>query len=211
MKTCFFKCAAIVLIFTVITSGCETSDNDFLPEVEKETDFFYDNNGDKGVISIRKDKVIIKTKSEEDAKTLSSQTVFHSAYNVGFWVFATINPSKTNLDALMKLSVVVDATYGLETEDGTLQYPSDKIFLKCKDGETPENTFEANGLAENVETIELFDQFSGIFEISLNVKLSDILKTCRILYESGMCKFAEPSFFREMHIHVNYSLMLRSH
>ena len=200
MKTLFFKQTAIVLVLAVMAAGCKKSevvDVSFLPQ-EGETDFFYNVDGNRDVLSIRKDKVIVKTKSEGEAKALSSQTVFLSAYNVGFWVFGTIDPSKTNLDKLMELSVVVDATYGLVSEDGVLHYPSDKIFLKCKEGESPENILIINNLDKDVEAIKLFDQFSEIFEISLNVRLSDILMSCRLLHESKKCEFAEPSFFREM-------------
>jgi len=195
------RCAAVMLcvVCTLLffPSGCSTKSSE---EMNSGADFFYGENGKNEYFKITKNKVIIKTKSAEESEVLINQSTFISAYNVGFWVFATIDPLKTQLEDLLKKEFIVDATYGLEYADGTIQYPSDVIFVKCKEGIFIENILESNGLSINVEEINIIDVISEIYEITLNVRLSDILLICRLLYESNMCTFAEPSFFREMKI-----------
>ena len=199
-------CIICVLFFAV--SGCgkdfdgDTDDDPFYDfflysDKGQPYDFYYGDEGKKEILYVRKDKVIIKAESADIAKALCDETVFSSAYDVSYYfVIATINPKKTKLGDIWKIPGVVDATYGLEYADGTFQYPSDHIFMKCKDN-TPEEILDAVGLTENVVEIELFDTFSEIYLITLNTRLGAILKTCRNLCESGLCEFAEPSFFRE--------------
>jgi len=164
------------------------------------TDFFYTNAGNKEYFKIRKDKVIIKTKSAEDAKVLCQQNIFRLAECVsGIWVLATIDPRQIKLDDLLQREDIIDATYGLEYREGTLQYPKDQIFIKPKDGQAVENILEKNGLRGNVVEIELFNPLSELYIVTLNVKLADILQVCRIMYESNLC-FADPSFF--LHIKI---------
>ena len=82
-----------------------------------QTEFFYKENGDKLFFNIRKDKLIIKTQSVEDAKALCRQEFLLSAHDVkhvGQWVFADIDSSRTRLEDLTQIRGVVDATYGLE-------------------------------------------------------------------------------------------------
>jgi len=210
MKTYFLKYAAIVCALFFTTLGCErqkisseTEDEPSISSVVKEsgtdeTDFYYTETGEKEFLNIRKDKVIIKTESVENAKALCSQPVFISAYNVGFWVLATIDPSKTNPDNWLEMQGVIDATYGLEYVDGTLQYPDGIITLKCKGGNSPEEVLEAAGLRKSIETIELFDTWSNSYHITLNVKLDNILRISRDLYESGLYEFAQPNFFLQV-------------
>jgi hypothetical protein len=78
-----------------------------------------------------------------------------------------------------------------------LQYPTDKIYAGFK-GFSPEEALGKAGLTENVVEIELCDADRKGYDVTLDVKLSDILRICRNLYESGLCEWAEPSFFREM-------------
>jgi len=152
-----------------------------------------------GMINIiRKDKVIIKTKSATDAKSLCEQKIFLSAYDVSYvWVIATVD-SNTTLDDLMQITEVVDATFALEHEDGTLHYPSDQIFIQTIKKLYPQTVFEDIGFSENVKSVEMFNSYSDIYLTTLDVKLGDILQTCKNFVDSGLFKFAEPSFFREM-------------
>jgi hypothetical protein len=151
------------------------------------------------ILKIRKDRVIIKTESETDAVALSKHDVFLSAYDVSYlWVIATVDSLKTSLDDLMQIPEVVDAAYGLEHDDGTLQYLTDRICMQTEKGQSPENILAHFGIAENIKEIELLDPYSEVYLITLDVKLGDILQICKKLEESGMCKYAEPPFIMEM-------------
>ena len=204
-------CIICVLFFT--TSGCgkDSSDGDidgdpfydFLQYSDngKPYDFYYTDTGKKEVLKVRKDKVIIKAESADIAKTMCNESVFMSAYDVGFWVIATINPKKTKLEHLLKMAGVVDATYGLEYIDGTLQYSKNVISVNMKNGISPEEILGTTGLTENVETIEFYDTYFNGYRITLNVRLCYILQISRNMFESGLCKVAGPSFFIEMKPH----------
>ena len=199
MKRIVLIHAAILLLFAGSFS-CQNKEQDFLDE---ETDFYYTDIGEKEYFIVRKDKVILKCKSEAEAKALAKQKIFLSAYTIAYdesssWVIGTIDPEKTKLNDLLQKSEVVSATYGLEYVDGALQYPTDRISVTFKKGQTPESVLDAIGLTENVEAIELFDSWSDLYLITLNIKLSDILLTSRILFESELCVSAEPSFFLEL-------------
>ena len=214
MKTYFLKYATIVCALFFTTLGCERQktssevDDSSISSVVKEkgtdeTDFYYTDKGETEFFNIRKDKVIIKTESAEDAKALCKHDVFLSAYDVAYiWVIATIDPSKTVLNDLLKMPGVFDATYGLEYTDGTMQYPTDLVSVNFKEGKLPEEVLNAIGLTENVESVEfIYPDFNG-YNITLNVGLSDIMQICRDLYESGLCEAASPSFIREMKPHI---------
>jgi len=194
MRTKILKIAAIVLLMAGSTS-CQKQ------ELNEKTDFYYAI-GKEGYyeehLTIRKDKVIVKCKSEDDAKALEKQIIFKNAYTVGDCVIGAINPIRINLDVLLRNPKVLSATYGLEYVDGTLQYPTDRISVKFKEGQTPESALEAAGLTKNVEAIEMFNQWSDLYIITLNVKLGDILRTCRNLFKLGLCEVACPVYIREL-------------
>jgi len=195
-------CIACTLFFTApgcriqVGDGQEVSGTDPLTS----SDFYYNEQGEMQNFTVCKDKVMIKTKSEADAKELCNQSLFRSADIVNFvFVLASIDPTKTKLDDLLKRSDVVSATYGLKYLDGsTIQYPNGEIFVKCKEEHSVEKLLNDTGLNENVESMELFRPETKIYLISLNVNLGDIFAACRKLFETGFCEFAEPSFFREM-------------
>ena len=190
---------SVILLVLIAGFSCKKNESDKYLE----TDFYYSKmEGSEGFyekhFSIRKDKVIVKCNSESESQALTQQTVFSFAYETGNWVIGTIDPKNTKLDDLTNRSDVIDAIYGLEYVDGTLQYLTDQILVKFKDEQKPETVFAAIGLAENVEAIELFDAYSETYLITLNVKLNEILHICRSLFKEGLCEFAEPSFFREI-------------
>ncbi len=170
-----------------------------------QSDFFYTEKGGKEYFKIRKDRVILKTKGVE-AKALSGQTtIFRSVRDVNYdMVIATIDTLQINLDGLRQKQGIIDVSYALEYADGTIQMPTNKIFVKFKEGQSPEKVFNYIGLNKNVESIELINENHEIHSIILNVKLGDILQICRNLFESGLCEFAEPSFIREMKPHNEY-------
>ena len=192
MKKNILNITSIFLILAVSFSACRKEEAVLF-------DFFYSSNGEKECFKIRKDKVIIKCKTEADAKELTKQNVFITAYNVNYdMVIATIDPKKTNLENLMQIASVVSSTYGLEYSDGNLQYPTNKIFVSIKEGQSIESILHHIKISENVEEIELFNENKSTYLVSLNVKLGDILKICRNLFESELCEYAEPSFIREI-------------
>ena len=167
----------------------------------KKEDFFYNvlYNGEvkKDYLTTVRDKVILKTNSETKAEELSKSDIFLLAYDVAYiWVIATINPKATNLSDLIKMKGVVDAAYGIKDNNG-VRYLSDQISVQFKEGQSPENVLQKVGLTKSVISIELIDSFSEIYLITLNVNLGDIPTVCRYLFKSGLCEFAEPSFFRE--------------
>ena len=177
-------------------------ESDSPTEDEVEYDFYYTGVGEKEIFTIRKDKVIIKTDSEADAKALIENEIFQFAYTVGYtWVLATIDPKKTTLDDLLKIEGVVDATYGLEYVDGSFAYPKNQIALICKEDQPLETVLEFVGLTKNVEVIELFNPNSGLYLITLYAKLGNILKISRDLYESGLC-IVSPSFILQLKTHL---------
>ena len=216
------KLLALIFLLMIVNSACHKSSN-FSDEIKDETSTETDNelenkdfpfvyyeddeleNKDFPSINYehlntRKDKVIIKTRSNAEAKELSKQAIFLSerpAYDVGIWVIATIDSSKTNLNDLLKVHGVIDATYGLEYEN-VLHYPSDQIFVQLKEELSPIDVLGDIGLEINSKSIELINPYDKIYLITLDLKLDDILNTCRYIAETGMCEFAEPSFFREM-------------
>ena len=196
-------CMACVLLFAA--TGCEKDIDDDLEA--RTTDFYYTDEGKIESFSIRKDKVIIKAKSEAEAEALCGQPVFSLAFIVGFdvhsgvsyfWVIGDIDPKKTKLADLMQLPEVADATYGLEYTNGTLHYPQNKVYVKCKDGQSLENVLNECSLSNYVEKTELVNPYSELFLVTLNVKLGDILRISRELYTSGLCKAASPSYFLVM-------------
>ena len=96
----------------------------------------------------------------------------------------------------MKISEIVDAAYGMENGNGNLQFVQNKIFIQVEKEQSPEKVLALIGLTDFIEEIELFDPYSDIYLITLNVKLADILLICKNLEEYDMCIFAHPNFFR---------------
>ena len=165
--------------------------------MDKKTDFYYNDKGEKEFFNIRKDKLILKCKSETQAKALIKDFFFLTAYDMGVWVIATINPSIIKLHDVLQRPEVLTGTYGLE-EAGDFYYPTDRIAVKLKDGYTLEEVLDATGITENVVTTELFDSYSEVYLIYLNVELGDILRVSRMLYETGSCIIAAPSMTWEI-------------
>ena len=196
-------CMVCVMFFAAVGCGRQETYPHIEDEDEGEYGFIYTDEGKKEFFTIRKDKVIIKTDSEADAKALIENKVFIFAYDVAYvWVLATIDSKKTTLDDLMKIDGVVDATYGLEYVDGSFVYPSNQISVKCIDGKHPEDVLNENVLNNYVVDIELFDPISEIYIITLNLRLAEIMQFCRDLYESGLYIFSAPVSYREMKFHV---------
>ena len=192
----------IMMLFSAV-SGCENKDSKgddlTLPSYES----YFSRLGVEETLAIRNDRVIMKINPEADAKAFAGQSIFSSALDMGYgWVIASINPKKTKLDGLKKMAEVEDAAFGLEYSVGTVQYLTYQIFVGCKENEEPEKILALAGLSENVVTMELLNEHNEIYVMTLNVKLEQIFQFCRALYETGLCEFAEPSFFREIKIGI---------
>ena len=98
----------------------------------------------------------------------------------------------------MKRTDVVDGAYGLRHIDGIsqhhpLQFLTNQIFVKIKENQLLEEVLEHVNLTKYVQDIKHYHRYCLI---TLDVKLGDILRVCRELYESGLCEYAEPSFIR---------------
>jgi len=195
-------CIVCALFF--MAAGCAKQDSDSMDMDFPLSDYYYTEQDEVISLTVSYDKVIIKAKSANDAKELCRQSIFSSAYQIGFdddaryHVIATVDPSKTKLGDLLKRPEVVNAAYGLKSIDGSLHYPNDVIFVKCKEGQSPDRILESIELSKKVVSVELFDSISEIYLVTLDIPFSDALSTCRKIFESGLCKFAEPSFFLEL-------------
>jgi len=69
-----------------------------------QSDFLYTGKGEREYLKIRKDKIILKAKSVAEAKLLTKQIAFRSAYDVDYdMVIATIDTLQINIDDLTKI------------------------------------------------------------------------------------------------------------
>ena len=160
-----------------------------------QTDFYYVGNGKTVNCKIKKDMVVFKCQPETDIETLVKQSVFTSAYRFSKdLVIATIDTLKSNLEMVKNHRNITDATYALKCFDNELQLPNGNIFVRMKGGISPEILLDDAGLIPFVEKVELFNPYSQIYKVCLNVPLGDILQICRNLYELNQCEFVEPSF-----------------
>jgi hypothetical protein len=198
----FLKHVFLLLLLAGTFSSC-TVREEFRDE---DTDFYYNDKGEKEIFKIRKDKVIVKCKSETDVKALAVQSIFSFAYNGGLWVTGSIDPKKTKLEDLLRMSEVVSAAYGLESivGDGSWFYPMDNIAVKLKEGYTMEDVIEAANITNSVTAIELSNPLSYLYLIYLDVELGDILRISRLLYETGLCEIAAPPLSWNL-INVHYN------
>ena len=164
-----------------------------------ETDFYYAPVlSGKEMFYVRKDQVILLCESYDDAQNVCKNEVLINASPINFvFVVATIDPKKTKLKDLLKLPGVVDATYGLEHIRGGLIWPTNRIAVKIRAGQTPEKALEEAGLSKYVLSIEELDPDEMVYRITLDVKLGEILKTCRVLVELGLCDIATPTVIFE--------------
>jgi subtilisin family serine protease len=162
-----------------------------------ETDFFYSEKGRRKEFKIRKDKVLLHTKSISDAKRIASQPIFLSAYNLSdARVIATIDALKISIEELLQIQDVTDAAYFPESSGGALHAPTNQIFVKPKKGLVIKELIEKSRLNGIVETIKLIDDTNEIYLVTLDIKIGETLALTRQLFESGLFEFAEPSFLR---------------
>jgi hypothetical protein len=163
---------------------------------DTETVFFYHSTGEKQYLKVRKYLVIIYAESEAAVMELTKQPALRAG-TYGLYtnfVISAIDPDETDLDDIMQMPGVVDVIWGLEYDDGALQFVTGMFYVEFKDGTVPEDALEELDLLNNVVSMELSNKYHNGWRIALDVKLSDNLTVCRTVYESGLFVAAEPSF-----------------
>ena len=163
-----------------------------------QSDFFYSKDGKKEVFKIRKDLVVIKTKSQDLQDLAIRQFKFESLDRLSDgWVKAKVDPNRFRDEELMRSDRVEDVYYMLEYNNTAQLALSNSIFVKPREGETIENVIRKSGLSGKIRKQELILPASGISLLTLDSKMKDILSVCRKVYETGTVDFVEPNFFRE--------------
>ena len=163
-----------------------------------QSDFFYSKDGKKEVFKIRKDLVVIKTKSQDWQDQAIRQFKFESLDRLSDgWVKAKVDPNRFRDEELMRSDRVEDVYYMLEYNNTAQLALSNSIFVKPREGETIENVIRKSGLSGKIRKNELILPASGISLLTLDCKMKDILSVCRKVYETGTVDFVEPNFFRE--------------
>ena len=105
-----------------------------------QSDFFYSKDGKKEVFKIRKDLVVIKTKSQDLQDRAIRQFKFESLDRLSDgWVKAKVDPNRFRDEELMRSDRVEDVYYMLEYNNTAQLALSNSIFIKPREGETIEN------------------------------------------------------------------------
>ncbi len=173
-----------------------------------QTNFMYSATGEKIFFKTRLDKLFLEAKSSKDANNLRQQTFFKSISEIKTNQFAvTIDTVMIKVSDLKREPGISNAMCMLEYSDGTLQVPSDKIFVKFKNKQEVKHVIDKLGLLEVIKSIELINSFEQIYVVTLKLfSVEDGLKIANLFYETGMCEFAEPSFVRMFKPHnTHYS------
>ena len=182
------KQIAILFLFAITSTGLHAQSN-----------FLYTTKGEKIYFTERKHQVIIRAKTADEAKILAADTIFCSAFARSYdLAIATIDTLKVNLNTLKQRGDIEDVAYMLENSNGALQTPTNRIYVKFKQGNAPQEVIDYIGLSNSVEKIELYNPYQGGYLITLSAKLGEVLQICQALFESGLCKLVTPSFLREI-------------
>jgi hypothetical protein len=129
-----------------------------------QSDFFYSSKGEKEWFKIRKDKVILKPESAIGAQRILLRRGINSAYSFGEdKIIAAIDTLKIEKDTLIQNEDVADVAYFLEYSDGTLQAPTDKIFVKPKSSQSLKMLFSKIGFSGNIVSTELINPQHDIY------------------------------------------------
>ena len=141
-----------------------------------QSDFFYSKDGKKEVFKIRKDLVVIKTKSQDLQDRAIRQFKFESLDRLSDgWVKAKVDPNRFRDEELMRSDRVEDVYYMLEYNNTAQLALSNSIFVKPREGETIENVIRKSGLSGKIRKNELILPASGISLLTLDCKMKDIL------------------------------------
>lgn len=163
-----------------------------------QSDFFYSENGKKEIFKIRKDLVVFKMKSHDIQEKNIQKSRFKSLDTmVGNLMIAKVDPNEFKDEELYSSGITDDSYYMLEYNEGALLALCNNIFIKPSKGESIERIVQKCGLSGKIKKNELFLPESGIFLLTLDCKMKDILSICRNIYETGMVDFVEPDIFME--------------
>jgi len=197
-------CAAVLM--SAICVGCRGGciptpvppDPIPVPKEPQEVNFFY-RGKEKIEFEVLKDLVIVKTASEAEAEALGKLDIFSSedfpGYTMNEWLLASIDPEKTTIEDVRKLPGAIGAAYGMNNEFGIPCWTNDGIFVRPLAGTSIENVIKKSGLAEYVEKAELRIALYGVYLLRLDLQPQYIMWASCQLFETGMCEYAEPSFF----------------
>jgi subtilisin family serine protease len=165
--------------------------------VNAQTNYFYDSEGNEVHFKIRKDMILIKAAENVPAEDIVKNSLFTraSATHKQF-VIAAIDTLKTGIENLQKDLLLKNSTYMLEYTDGTLMSPMDKIFVKCKEGQTIEQVLDQAKISHTVSFVSVFNKNHHIYLLTVSADLYNVMDIVVTLYKSGLCEFAEPSFLR---------------
>ena len=163
-----------------------------------QSDFFYSKDGKKEVFKIRKDLVVIKTKSQDLQDQAIRQFKFESLDRLSDGlVKAKVDPNRFRDEELIRSDRVEDVYYMLEYNNAAQLALSNSIFVKPREGETIENVIRKSGLSGKIRENELILPASGISLLTLDCKMREILSICRNVYKTGTVDFVEPNFYME--------------
>ena len=161
--------------------------------------FFYDKTGEKIIYSVRKDKVLLKYNSTNDARSLQSNVVAKELTLLPEnRMIADVDTTQAQLRAIRETPGISDAGYMLQYRegDGQLIYPTEKLFICHKEGESIDRILEIAGLSEKVLSIERFTEYSPLYIVQLDEPIENMMDIGNRTYETGLCEFAVPSFMR---------------
>ena len=178
-----------IIQIIILFAGCTKAS--FEPINESEYDWYYDSNGDSIILSIRKDRVAIKTDRSEEVYDYLKKDPEIIDYTIPL-VYVVIDPLKTTLNDVLLIPGIEDACYALEVYRQIL-IPQNKVYVCCKDVSSLEQMISQAGLDENVQMIDA-RPMPGIYLITISSSMSETLSVTRKLYETGLCVWAEPNF-----------------
>jgi subtilisin family serine protease len=162
-----------------------------------QTNFIYTSSGEKTYFNVHRDKIVLKTTETTETGSIVGQIACESLVKVKNQFFiASIDTLETTLQSAEHYNGINYIEYMLEYSDGTLQTPDNKIFVKCKQGQTIEQIINVAGLSENIVAIEMINTIDKIYTITFSANLKDVISIANLLFETNLCEFAEPSFIR---------------
>jgi subtilisin family serine protease len=176
-----------IILFLILAS--------ITPGLFAQSDFFYSEKGKMKTFKIRKDRVIFMTKSNNNAV----DNKFKSVRSIGNDLNKMeVDPETFDEKDLSDIDGITDWYYMLENIDnGTLVALNNQIFVSPLMGESIERIIQKSGLSGKIEKLELFFPKAGLYLLTLDCKMKDILSVCRQIYKTGMVDCADPDFYME--------------
>lgn len=151
---------------------------------------------------VRNDLVSIKTKSSTMMRQIARQNIYKKIQSVNSMeMIAEIDSLSTNITLLKQNADILSIVQVLEFTDGTLQIPSNATFVKCKKLNTISEAIDKAGLKEFVRSWNIINKHQDIYIVRFNAKELDMMNVSRLLFETGLCEFAEPCFSRMLKLH----------